>query len=207
LSAGLYLVVGGVSVGKTITMLAASQVAIDASVSAVYLSTFEPRSPEYPKKGTTGTIPFFDNASLYLDDLKVFFRDKKDISLVVLDSVTLPLKYHASSLREGSGTFAGGMQITDIDFCVQLNSYFASRTIVCLATINSAIISYATQLEGYCEGLIQVSSPGNITARGRGTKRRQRVSLNFKKADVDYVAQTYLGYDASPSRADFIGIR
>lgn len=122
----------------------------------------------------TGTEAFFSS----LRD----GNNKYGRRLLIIDSVSLALRQYASpdsgeKGRAGEPTMPGGLQPSDVDFCVRLNSLAARCGFTVLGLVNNDLVPFASKLEGIIEGEVNILGPGYFSFRQRSTRVRTVVNL------------------------------
>jgi hypothetical protein len=122
----------------------------------------------------TGTDSFFNSLR---DATNKFGR-----RLLIIDSVSLALRQYASDAsgdkgRAGEPTMPGGLQPSDVDFCVRLNSLAARCGFTVLGLVNNDLVPFASKLEGIIEGEVNILGPGYFSFRQRSTRTRTVVNL------------------------------
>jgi len=208
LAAGLYLVLGGAGVGKSVVVAAIRAAAVAQQwnhVGGIYV--FEPGAPQYSGTNTDGV-----NGAMFIDP-SIFFapgggtcdlvsylqpltsKKQAELSLVTLDSLTDPIKGFNAKGRIGQPAGEGGMQASDRTMVSELNNWAIDNNIVFLGIINTKLLAFAPALEGATQGVIIVTDASTFLKRDRaGGRQGQSVSI-----DAEYLKAglTAMGYDAT----------
>jgi len=124
-------------------------------------------------------------------------------AVLVIDSVSLPLRQFAANKvwnnqskswtksRSGEATMSGGMQPSDISFCVDFEALAIRHNIVIFGIVNDDLVPFADQLEGMTEGIVSIVAPGVVATRNRNT--RQLIQFGLAMSDFDS-GKAFLGY-------------
>lgn len=105
--------------------------------------------------------------------------------VLVLDSVTLPMRAYCSDViyangsptRSGEPTMPQGLQPSDIAFCVRMQQVAVRSHLAIIGIVNSDLVPFADKLEAVCEGAVEVDGPGVMRIRSRRDRSFQRVDL------------------------------
>lgn len=172
---GVYLVLGGTGVGKTIGMQAIVAWANASSVPATYASLFEPRSPTWQRKTLSQSGLPFSDAKTFIDDIgnTNVIKKSSEPKIIACDSINDPLISYGTNLRS-QRTFAGGMQPSDRLFLSRMAQIALETNTIFLCAISTALVPYAEQLEGATEGAITILDPREMTFRDRSEARTTR---------------------------------
>lgn len=208
LAAGLYLVVGGRTSGKSIfTRAMAARASATGWSDVGVLYVFEPGATDYPRKINKPTASYFEEPERFIDmashgDLFEYLRradngswiDKRkfaDLGLLVIDSLGDPMRTFAQGERgrTGEGAAKEGFQPSDRVFVEKLNHMGEVLHLCILGTVNSDLVPFAHVLEGSCQGMLTVNGRDNATKRDRVTGRNiQEVTVSAR--DVSLAAQS-----------------
>jgi hypothetical protein len=204
LARGVYLVCAQTGAGKTTFGMALAAFGNACMMPSTYLGVYEPRAQGLGgqsvtiQTGVSSQTPFqVENSQMFTAELRAALgapASHSRLRLLIIDSVTLPLKtYAANKAFERQATFAGGSQPSDFAFLYELTSIADTYNLVILATINVSLITYASQLFGATEGGITLNSIASFNIQDRGPKsRRVPIMVNIP---VEFVqaALTRLG--------------
>lgn len=163
---GVYILAASTGAGKTVSSTALTIWANSVGVPSSYMCTFEPRSPIY----SIGTSKLFVDPLSYCNDITrtLLTTNKNTKRIIVLDSITMPMKAYASNRAfRTQSTFVGGSQPSDYGFLDALSAIAQEWNTCFICCVNSIRIPYATNLEGSVEGLIKVVDVANMTVSDR----------------------------------------
>jgi len=170
-SEGVYLVTAPTGAGKTTTTAAIVAWANATGIPAAYLPVFEPRAGTYPKIGLDQEPPF-TKLTHFLADVRAVVKFSKTTKLIVLDSITSPMKAYSSEFKSQS-TFEGGMQPSDRAFLDELSRIALDNHVVFLAVLNETLIPYVAQLAGAVEGIVRIQNVAKFTFNDRSSGSRR----------------------------------
>lgn len=172
---GIYLVTSDTGVGKTATLMGLTMYANAIGIPATYLSIFEPRE-------TKGADSHFKSGKTFLASLEKVCQTGQNLRLLMIDSVTGPLKDFSSTYPDQS-TFAGGMQPSDRAFLVEGARRMAMNNLIGFWAVNKQLVPYVEDLAGSTEGLIDVQAPGAFTFHDRTpqSKRKKGKAITIPK--------------------------
>jgi len=203
---GVYLVTANTAAGKTVLTASLAAWANGLGIPSTYAAVFEPRAPLFEGLTTSSTaataekianlaeragitLPF-DKPEKFLNDVEsmVEFCPKSKPGLVVLDSVTDPLKAHATA-KVGQPTFAGGMQPSDRDFLVSLARICKVKNVCMVCTVNTELIPYVESLYGATEGRLVIQNVRTFIRNDRSRQSARRdnritIPLEFVNATL-----------------------
>lgn len=162
--------------------------------------------------GASAGSPGADAAKLFLGN--VHSQLNSDPSLLVIDSLSIPMRQYGSTIetiikgeagdksgegryvevrtRRGEATMTGGFQPSDIQFCVEMERIALNTNTVILGIVNFDLVPFTDKLEGVTEGFVSIERPGLITYRQRKSRRPSRYVIPKKYIDI---AAVYLNYD------------
>lgn len=197
MSAGVYLFAGKTGGGKSVLTSALVHYFKRARIDASYLSVFEPRSRVIANSEATtkGESNFFERPALFISDLTEVLNRTRPVQvdptkalplgLLVVDSITIPLKSVDDKAYRGQSTFPGGIQPSDLAFLTQLAQIALRFDLVIVATVNTDLLAYAPYLAGVTEGYLRTANFGTIEVSDRGsTSGREYIPFTIPDLDL-----------------------
>lgn len=182
LGTGLYLVLGGAGVGKSVTTIGLVALAsLTKATAAGHLYFFEVGAPTYPPRDE---IAMFSDPRRFLEygkggDLEQYLhpilanRSRKDKPIILsLDSIGTQLRAFLSEERTRMTASEGGQQPADRMFVERLDALGVAKSIVFLGVTNTELVPFAEKLYGATQGLIVAQSASTFTKSDRVTGRR-----------------------------------
>lgn len=204
-SAGFYVGSGATGSGKSVTSVALLHHLLKQGVPVGYLYLHEARAIAGPLTEAAGKDAY-DNDVVNVQPVSAFLRTLINAKLedysvwtpyglaswaqaaasgkftvLVIDSVTLSMRSYASNElegRSGEPTMEGGLQPSDIEFCIKLQEYAADRAIMLIGLVNDDLVPFADKLEGVTEGAFYVERAGQFSIRNREQRVRQSKKLS-----------------------------
>jgi hypothetical protein len=219
LAQGVYILAAPTAAGKTTLAMALCAFSNFCGVRADYLGVFEPRaegvtgsgssglsssavamSPELQLQAAAGahaigqSLTFtFGNPANFIADLKgVILPKSGSTRLLIIDSVTLPLKTFASHEEyEQQSTFKGGMQPSDLGFIRALTDLADQNGLCIIAVINSTLVDYVASLFGASEGSIEIMTIAQFSVADRSAEsKREKRTITIPTPFVDKALST-----------------
>lgn len=176
---GFIIVSGAPNVGKSITTLAlcywqnyaygVNQVPDVAR----YFAFSEPRAP---RGEDSRSRIFVDNVQTFPSKIPEIFNQITDPivpKILVIDSIGLAMRSfpgRGTKERGKTGTMAQGMEVADQEFCREVQG-IAMKTGVVFGIVGNTEVPFVDALEGFIEGIMEITSPGVFNLRYRGAGR------------------------------------
>lgn len=216
-SCGLYIATGATASGKSVTAAAFARSCARAGVNSGYLYAFEARQTlgafqrrvegDVVVSVSPGEfaylIPKLTAAEWKVYDLDRWYNGLGNPSILVIDSMTLPMRAYAADVvkgRAGEPTMSQGMQPSDIAFCERMQAWAVERKLVIIGVVNYDLVPFADKLEGIVEGIFKVRRPGVFDIRNRVT--RQSTEVTLPQEDLDYALRDFFKYASTAQAAD-----
>lgn len=172
LSPGLHLLIAPKAAGKTLTSLALHLAYQAAGVPTVFAYLMEPRSPVVDSLLAQGGW----------DEYLTGMLQTAAGGVVIVDSITYLLNRlgRIVELEEqiGKVTYKEGLTPRDILSVLLTDELARASGVSLIATLNSELFPVPDKLEGACEGVIRLHSPGSLQLRNRSARVTQDVVLH-----------------------------
>lgn len=200
LAAGFYLFSGPTGSGKsTLSLALALLIGKTMNRQASYTYFLEPRARTKEYEGLLG-VNATEEFEKYLDNYVAQERRS-----VVFDSVTylIPAIGKKTMGDREDVTMKAGLRTSDILGVLTLDNLARSRNLTVIGTINSELFPRTEDLEGACEGSIQINSLGTtaLTVRDRLKRVRQTLPLPSEAVTAARALLGYVSKDTSSTRS------
>jgi hypothetical protein len=181
---GLYLITAPKLRGKSVATRGVAHAAATTGIRQVgVLYHFESGAEDYtlPTEGGEQKL-IFREPSRYMTvdgigELDTFIKNTgyevllSHPGLLVLDSISDPMRSFMPTERRNQGSAKEGMQPADQIFVKTLDKWAMQRNLVVLGVVNEDLVPFVSLLEGACQGMVIPISVSSFTKKDRATGR------------------------------------